>query len=847
MLHRPSFHPLRRWHRVVAAIAACGTAALSLSAALAAPLAVDDAGAEHLVISELLTGSASASDEFIEVYNPTASDVPLDGLELIYVSSSGATITRKATWDAAATALPPGRHLLVANESGTYAAIADATYGGGLAAAGGSVAIRVAGADTAIDAVGWGTAVSTWLEGNVAAAPPAGHSLERLPGGVDGSGQDTDDNSLDFVERAQPAPENLASPPVPEPPVATPTMTPSPAASPTPTPTPMPTPTPTPAPTASPTPASTPLHTPSPAIGIAAARAMPDGTLVTIEGTALTDSAFFDGGGFVADPTAGIAVLVTDGAFVRGAQMRITGTIGDRYAQRTLRAEGTDITVLGEGVEPEPVAVTTGTVNETVEGRLVVTSGAVAGPTSPLTGAVAFDLDDGSGSVRLVIGDTTGIDGGAWAAGTRLSIRGVVDQRDSSGTGTSGYRLMPRDESDVLSILEPSPTPASSPAGSPTPMPTATPGTSATDISDARGSAKNTRLVVRGVVTMPSGLFEPAAAVVEDESGAIYLRLGDDAGELAVGQLIEAAGVHSTWTGMESLRISEPPQQLGEAAVPTPLSRATGAIGEPEEARLVIVRGIAASAPRRTSAHNSYFDLDDGSGPLRVFLSPALAFDVTAIAAGARLEVRGVVLQATTGQQPLRGYRLWPVTGADVRVLGPAAAASASSGGTESAADGSGASGGPAGIARASSTPAPRRAQPEPQLAIARPTAASVVPATPEPGAAEGRSARHPAPTGAVVLLGLAAVLAAVAGGLLLRGSFLKRLANFAGLPGGVDDSVVAEPAVDSASGSLEGLPELIGLAPIATDAAPSRALSALSTPGASGGSGKDGGILPRT
>jgi hypothetical protein len=345
---------------------------------------------------------------------------------------------------------------------------------------------------------------------------------------------------------------------------------------------------------------------------------------------------------------------------------------------------------------------------------------------------------------------------------------------------------------------------------------------------------------------MPSGLFEPAAAVVEDETGAIYLRLGDDAGELAVGQLVEAAGVHSTWTGMESLRISEAPLQLGSAAVPAPLARPTGAVGENEEARLVIVRGVAASAPHRTSAQNSYFDLDDGSGPLRVFLSPALAFDAAAIVAGARLEVRGVVLQATTGQQPLRGYRLWPVTSADVRVLAPAAASGgASSGGGSAAADRSAISGGPAGIGQASSTPEPRWRQPEPELAIARPTAAEAASGSADASAAKARPGRH-STLPAVVLLGLAAVLAAVAGGLLLRGSFLERLASFVGLTGAVSDGV-AEPVVDPAVGSLEGLPELIGLAPIATDVVPPRAPSALSTPVASGGSGKDGGILPRT
>ena len=50
----------------------------------------------HLVVSEVMTGGTSASDEFIELYNPTAGELPLEGLELVYVTATGATVTRKA-------------------------------------------------------------------------------------------------------------------------------------------------------------------------------------------------------------------------------------------------------------------------------------------------------------------------------------------------------------------------------------------------------------------------------------------------------------------------------------------------------------------------------------------------------------------------------------------------------------------------------------------------------------------------------------------------------------------------------------------------------------------------------
>src|SRR6266478_3548201 len=53
------------------------------------------------------------------------------------------------------TLLEAGRHVLIANSTGIYAATADATYGGGFAAAGGALVLRPIGG-TPIDAVGWG-------------------------------------------------------------------------------------------------------------------------------------------------------------------------------------------------------------------------------------------------------------------------------------------------------------------------------------------------------------------------------------------------------------------------------------------------------------------------------------------------------------------------------------------------------------------------------------------------------------------------------------------------------------------------------------------------------------------
>ena len=230
-----------------------------------------------LLVSEVQTGGASASDEFAEITNVGTASVDLAGFELVYVTSTGSTVTRKASWSAPLL-LDPGSHLLVANSAGIYGPLADASYTGGFAATGGAIVLRAIGG-APVDAIGWGDATNTFVEGQPVAAPAAGSTIERKPGGIGGNTLDTNSNSSDWLAQATPNPQSLAAPPVPAPGATTPaptaTTVPTPVATiepttgPTPTPdasaTPMPTATtlPTTAPTAEPTPTVTPTTAPT--------------------------------------------------------------------------------------------------------------------------------------------------------------------------------------------------------------------------------------------------------------------------------------------------------------------------------------------------------------------------------------------------------------------------------------------------------------------------------------------------------------------------------------------------------------------------------------------------------
>jgi len=85
---------------VLASLALVGprSSAARLPAELAAAVAWPTS---TLVVSEVQTGGASASDEFAEISNAGAVAVDLTGLEVVYATSTGSTVTRKASWTTA--------------------------------------------------------------------------------------------------------------------------------------------------------------------------------------------------------------------------------------------------------------------------------------------------------------------------------------------------------------------------------------------------------------------------------------------------------------------------------------------------------------------------------------------------------------------------------------------------------------------------------------------------------------------------------------------------------------------------------------------------------------------------
>ncbi|NTX16634.1 lamin tail domain-containing protein [Myxococcus sp. CA051A] len=202
---------------------------------VSAQLRVTDAptGADHVVISEAApAGAGNANDEFIELFNPTATAVDLSGWKVQYKSVAGDRYL-SATLPAGATIQPRGFYLVVhpqysgavsgdASWGTAFSMSASANGGGSLRIGTSALGLEVNDPAT-VDAFAYragnapeGTAFPT--------IPAAAGSFERkasisstaatMENGSDataGNGYDSQDNASDFILRTTRQPQNSSS------------------------------------------------------------------------------------------------------------------------------------------------------------------------------------------------------------------------------------------------------------------------------------------------------------------------------------------------------------------------------------------------------------------------------------------------------------------------------------------------------------------------------------------------------------------------------------------------------------------------------------------------------------
>jgi hypothetical protein len=673
---------------LLVSLAVVSTAATSLCAAAA----VAWPPSTGLVIGELVTGGDSASDEFVEIYNAAAEPADLGGRELVYVTASGATTTRKAIF-ATPLVLAPGQNLLVANSAGAYAPGADATYTGGLAADGGTLVLRSLDG-TVLDAVGWGSAANAFVEVAAASAPPARASLERRPGGSAGNWTDTNDNAADWQVQLNPTPESMAAParpaPTPTASLAPPTadLTAQASASAT-----------TPAseqpaePTAEATAATTidptaPAQSGQPGVSIATARARAVGTRVHVRGIVTAAPGVLGAVDLfaVSDSTAGIFVRLPEwpADLLVGRTIELTGTLSAPYGQLELREVEAFVTGAMD-TDPEPTSARIADVGEGLEGALVTVAGAVDSVSVDGLRLVVV-LVDGQNSLRVLADPAAGIARSDLARGDLVALTGIVGQRATALSRADGYRLWLRRPEDLAAVADPSPsvpasggpraTPAPSVARTARPTRTPTPTILYRDLATAL--AVRGRLVdVEAVVTAAAGIVDwgGPTIVVDDGTAAAAVVLPAGAESPRIGARVRVAGkVGSLHSGMRVVATSV--AVLGDGALPAPLPVA-GALGPAQEWRLVQVCGHIERLTRAGSRWR--VDLQVSGKTVGVLGEPGALIPATGLTKGRLALVTGIVRRSTSDSS---AFALLPRSTRDLW-LGPAPATPGSAAGAQ--------------------------------------------------------------------------------------------------------------------------------------------------------------------
>jgi hypothetical protein len=190
----------------------------------------------------------------------------------------------------------------------------------------------------------------------------------------------------------------------------------------------------------------------APAISIAAARHLPLGTVVTVEGSVTVPSgvfasSFFDEGFAVQDATAGIYVSMADNLGLRLRQeARVTGTLMDSGGLLILvPASDSDVTARGRGAIVLPRFSRTGAIGEATEGLIVVVAGRITRLEDDEPFGQKVFVDDGSGEIRIFINNGANIDVSHLHPGQPVVVTGFSGQ-------FIDYEIDPRFPSDLLAF-----------------------------------------------------------------------------------------------------------------------------------------------------------------------------------------------------------------------------------------------------------------------------------------------------------------------------------------------------------------------------------------------------------
>ena len=370
---------------------------------------------------------------------------------------------------------------------------------------------------------------------------------------------------------------------------------------------------------------------PAPPISIAAARALPPGTLTYVVGVALnTSGTFSDTTVSLADTSGAIRLTRLRGTLTVGDSVKVRATVGARAGQPTLDA-GT-ATPLGSGLLPTAATLTTAQAaaanGGTRDAQVVVVDSAAVTTAATVVNGYQLTATDGSGSLTVFLDARAGFSvPGVYVPGNSFRMVGLLVP-----TGTGSWVLRPRSAAD-LTLIPPT----------------------VISIAAARARPAGTVVNVVGVALNGTATFSDSTVSLADTSGAI--RLTRLRATVAAGDSVQVRATTSSRAGEPTLDAgTTTPLGTGLApAAPTlKTAVAASAAGGTRDAQLVVVDSAVVSD---TASVLGGFRLtvSDGSGNLTVLLDQQGGFAVPGVYVPAnRFRIVGLLVPTGTGSWMLK-------------------------------------------------------------------------------------------------------------------------------------------------------------------------------------------------
>jgi hypothetical protein len=345
---------------------------------------------------------------------------------------------------------------------------------------------------------------------------------------------------------------------------------------------------------------------------------------VAVKGIALNGwSAFADSTVHILDATGALRAVRVQGNVAAGDSVRLLGTVSTRDGQPVLTAVTASVLLAGAGLAA-PDSISTAIAASAQAGSRdagqVRIGGEITGSQNLPNGDVMLTVDDGSGSIDVVMDKDVSFNSGPYQPGARLRAAGVLIPVGAQ------WRLKPRTRDDASAFY-----------------PTVS-------VAEARTLQVGQTVQLFGTALNSRNTFGDATVHLEDATGAIRIINVAPTPTVLAGysiRILGTIGVLNTQPVLSASSIT----QVVVGSLPSPDSvstlTASTAAGAVRDAGQVAVSGTV-SAVSTNAAGDAVLTISDGSGPLSVVLDRDV-FQSNPYVSGNQIRARGVLVPTPSG------------------------------------------------------------------------------------------------------------------------------------------------------------------------------------------------------